>query len=127
MPGKPAKIEHQHSDDCRHVCPADAIGEKINVLSATLAVHASKLEEATERLDELIEKVTKTLFGNGTPGVIIRLDRMEQAHELRTKREERLGKFIAALLLGVGVQALLGIGAFVWVLIRLALNHGALQ
>lgn len=107
-------------------CPAEGMADRIAQLSETMAVHAERMELSIARIEELVDKASKVLFGNGTPGIVLRLDRLEVQSDLRLKKEEQLRKLAIGLMIALLGQAIITAGGVVWAIVRMAVKTGAL-
>lgn len=60
---------------------ADALDRlrTLEVEHARLDGQIERIAEAQERLSDVVERIDHRLQGNGTPGIITRLDRIEQS------------------------------------------------
>lgn len=83
------------------------IERKLDRLCVTLEAHTKRFDEAQETQAEQDDRVSRLIWGhNGTPGLVVRLDRLEQAQERSRWAARAMGGAIITLLVG-GLWALL--------------------
>lgn len=126
MPAVKKKPPVLECGDPSRPCPAEGVAERIHELSETLAVHAAKMEATIEKIEVLVDKAGHALFGNGSPGILIRLDRLEQNEEERSKKQETARKLGIGVIVAIAGQAFLTVAAFLWILIKSLIADGVL-
>ena len=122
-------VKKQPKDTCldpERECPAQDLQGTLNTLTTQLAVHIEHMEGSILRIEEVVNKASKVLFGNGTPGIVIRLDRLETAADERTKRENQIRKWLMGVGVALIVQAAVTAGGIIWAVVRMAVKAGAL-
>lgn len=126
MPAVKKKVIPVECADPARPCPAEGMADRIHELSETMAVHAARMEQSIEKIEALVDKASKVLFGNGTPGIIVRLDRVEQQSDQRLRKEEQLRKMAIGLMVALLAQAAITAAGVIWAVVRMAVRTGAL-
>lgn len=98
-------------------CPAESIKGQMELL-------AQRMTGSLDRVDSFIEKADKTLYGNGSPGLVTRIDRIEQSDIRRERTQETLRKIAVGIVVGLSIQTAVVVGSAIYALVQFVSQHG---
>jgi hypothetical protein len=104
-------------------CPAEGYASQIAELGKHLELSALALQTSVTRIEDFVNKAEKALFGNGTPGLMTRMDRIEQSDLRREKTQEGIRKVAISVVVGLIIQGLCVMAAGIYAMVKLYQSH----
>ena len=77
--------------------------EKLKIHERLVEVE-TKLDTVCSKLDNFISKHDTVIFGNGTPGLRVKVDRLEQVEKMRSWHYRTIWAGLSGLLLKAGLD-----------------------